>query len=98
MYGGNRAIHGWLGHDLEGAGKGFGAVRQAESQWTLLARWMNELITATGQPGLRTYAIQGCAGLGLAIARAVSGGGEISALSGDAGDRVIMMSDARERS
>ena len=88
VYGGNRAIHGWLGHDLEGAGKGFGAVRQAESQWTLLARWITELIAAAGQPGLRTYAIQGCAGLGLAIARAVS------ASSGNTGARVIMMSDA----
>ncbi len=90
VYGGNRAIHGWLGHDLEGAGKGFGAVRQAESQWTLLARWITELIAATGQPELRTYAIQGCAGLGLAIARAVSGRG-VTALSGNT---VIMMSDA----
>jgi glutamate dehydrogenase/leucine dehydrogenase len=93
VYGGNRAIHGWLGHGLEGAGKGFGAVRQAESQWTLLARWITELIAAAGQPGLRTYAIQGCAGLGLAIARAVSGRG-VSSLSGNTGARVIMMSDA----
>jgi len=93
VYGGNRAIHGWLGHDLEGAGSGFGAVRQAESQWTMLARWIAELIAAAGQPALRTYAIQGCAGLGLAIARAVSGGGA-SALSGNPDAKVIMMADA----
>ena len=92
VYGGNRTIHGWLGHDLEGAGSRFGAVRQAESQWTLLARWITELIAAAEQPAPRTYAIQGCAGLGLAIARAVSGSGA-SAFSGNAGARVIMMSD-----
>jgi len=93
VYGGNRAIHDWLGHDLEGVGNGFGAVRQAESQWTLLARWITELIAAAEQPGLRTYAIQGCTGLGLAIARAVSGGGA-AALSGNSGAKVFMMSDA----
>jgi hypothetical protein len=93
VYGGNRAIHDWLGHDLEGVGNGFGAVRQAESQWTLLARWITELIAAAGQPGLRTYAIQGCTGLGLAVARTVSGYGA-AALSGNTGAKVIMMSDA----
>ncbi len=93
VYGGNQAIHGWLGHDLEGVGNGFGAVRQAESQWTLLARWIAELIAAAEQPALRTYAIQGGAGLGLAIARVVSGCGA-AALSGNTGDKVIMMSDA----
>ncbi len=91
VYGGNRAIHGWLGHDLDGVGIGFGAVRQAESQWRRLARWITELIAATGQPALRTYAIQGCAGLGLEIARAVAGG-ETS--DGNTGARVIMMSDS----
>ena len=88
-----RAIHGWLGHDLEGVGNGFGAVRQAGSQWTLLARWITELIATMGQPTPRSYAIQGGAGLGLAIARAVSGC-RATALSGSTGAKVIMMSDA----
>ncbi len=92
VYGGNRTIHGWLSEDLEGIGSRFGAVRQAEPQWTLLARWITELIAAAEQPAPRTYAIQGCAGLGLAIARAVSGS-EASAFSGNAGARVIMMAD-----
>ena len=73
-------------------GSRFGAVRQAEPQWMLLARWITELIAAAEQPAPRTYAIQGCAGLGLAIARAVSGSGA-SAFSGNAGARVIMMAD-----
>jgi glutamate dehydrogenase (NAD(P)+) len=91
VYGGNRAIYGWLGHDLEGMGNRFGAIRQAESQWVLLAHWIAELVAATAQPAPRTYAIQGCAGLGLAIARAVSSGA--SAPSGNPG-KVIMMADA----
>jgi glutamate dehydrogenase/leucine dehydrogenase len=92
VYGGNRAIHGWLGHDLEGMGNGYGALRQAESQWTRLACWITELIAAAELRALRTYAIQGGAGLGLEIARAVSGCE--AAASGDTGAKVIMMADA----
>lgn len=83
VYGGNPAIHGWLDYDLEDTGSHVGALRHAESQWTLLAHWIAALIAASGQPD-RTYAIQGCAGLGLAMARAVAGGVA----------KIIMMSDA----
>ena len=92
VYGGNRTIHGWLSEDLEGIRTRFGAVRQAEAQWMLLARWITELIAASEQPAPQTFAIQGCAGLGLAIARAVSGSGA-SAFSGNASAKVIMMAD-----
>ena len=73
-------------------GNRFGAVRQAEAQWMLLARWITELIAAAAQPAPQSFAIQGCAGLGLAIAKAVSGSGA-SAFSSNAGAKVIMMAD-----
>jgi len=92
VYGGNRTIHGWLARDLEGMASRFGAVRQVESQWMLQANWIAELIAATPKPVPRTYAIQGCAGLGMAIARAVSG--RASAPFTSTGAKVIMMADA----
>ncbi len=91
VYGGNPAIHGWLDYDLEDTGSHVGALRHAESQWTLLAHWIAALIASSGQPAPRTYAIQGGAGLGLAMARSVAGNG--TPASG-AGARIIMMSDA----
>ena len=90
VYGGNPAIHGWLDYDLN-TGSHVGALRHTESQWALLAHWIAALIAASGQPEPRTYAIQGGAGLGLEMARAVSGNGR-SASSVRA--RIIMMSDA----
>jgi glutamate dehydrogenase (NAD(P)+) len=121
IYGGNSAIHGWLGNDLRQFSSRFGvAVPQAEAQWERLGRWIAELTRAfaayvpagantalAGEPGhieIRTCAIQGCAGLGMAAARALSGTtarreaetGSKSLLARFAsrGAQVVMMSDS----
>jgi glutamate dehydrogenase/leucine dehydrogenase len=115
IYGGNPAIHGWLGNDLRPFGRG-AAVDHVDMQWERLGRWIAELTRvfadsiqgkadsasagSSGYGEIRTCAIQGCAGLGMATARALSAapGGTTSKSHGtlfaSGSAQVIMMSDS----
>ena len=106
VHGGNRAIQGWLGQDLRQFTSPSGAAaRQAETQPERRGRWIAELVRAfAGDVEVRTCAIQGAAGLGMAVARALSTGvsrrkaGAASrlpeALLASGGVQVVMMSDS----
>ena len=106
MHGGNRAIQGWLGQDLRQFTSPSGAAaRLGETQPERLGKWIAELVHAFARDAeVRSCAIQGAAGWGMATARALSAGaakrktGGASklpeALVASGGVQAVMMSDS----